>query len=209
MEHLRSEEIAIWAMLTGSWAYTLMNGATVTVNYRLPAAHTPTVGTDWGAGGDDPVGDLFAWKRVVSRASGFPIRQAWLNGATFETFYNLAEVSANLSDVQRDKYRNEGMVPRFLGIDWFEYDGGYQNAAGTFVPYIPDERIIFIAPGGTDNLSMNYGPSADLGAPEMHTGPFTKSWDEEDPSGRQFLLEQNYMPFLKKPFQILTADTTA
>ena len=64
MQQFRAEEVAIWAMLQGTWTYTMIGGTTVTVNYQLPASHSPTVGTSWGAGGDDPLGDIRAWKQI-------------------------------------------------------------------------------------------------------------------------------------------------
>lgn len=209
LQQMRAEEIAIWAMLTGSWAYTMINGVTVTVNYQLPTTHNVTVGTSWGAGGDDPIGDIQSWKRVVERDAGFPIRTAYLNSVTMGVFVTLAEVTAQLSDRQKDSYTREGIVPRFFGIDWVEYDGGYVNSAGTYVPYIANDQIIFLAPGGSPAWAMKYGPAADLDAPDLHTGPFSKTWVEPDPSGRQVLMEINYMPALFKPNQILVADTTA
>ena len=209
MQHMRAEEVAIWSMFQGSWAYTMVGGTTVTVNYQLPAAHSPTVSTSWGASSDDPIGDIRAWKQLMVRDSGFPISVAYLNATTMTVFLKLAEVAAELSDRQKDTYTAEGRVPRFFGIDWIEYDGGYLNSSGTYVPYIPNDHIIFLAPGGTPAWRMLYGPSGDVSAPDMWTGPYTKSWVEEDPSGRQVLMENHYMPILRKPFQVIDADITA
>ena len=207
-QHQRAEEIAVWAMFSGIWTYTLLNNSTIAVNYGVPAAHTPTVAFTWGGGSETPIADIRAWKQTVQRASGFPLTVAYLNAATMTTFLQIAEIIAQLSDRQQDVYTAEGRVPRFFGIDWIEYDGGHVDAGGTFVPFIPDERILLLATGGTQGWNLLHGPSADVDAPDMWTGPFTKSWVEPDPSGRQVLMESNYMPVLTQPLKIIYADTT-
>lgn len=209
MQHYRGEEIAIWKMFQGEWQYSLTTGAVITVDYQIPDTHKPAALTGnarWGQTADDPIGNIQSWKRVISRDSGFPLRYAYMSGKSMDRFNRLPEVKAELSDRQKDNYTREGIVPRFFGIDWIEYDGGYVDDAGVFQPYLPDNKIVMIAPGGSRPWNMLYGPSADTKAPPGHTGPFAKTWDEEDPSGRQFLMENNYMPQLRKPRQLLVAD---
>ncbi len=208
-QHQRSEELAVWQMFSGTWAYALLNNSTITVDYGVPAAHTPIVDVDWGAAMDDPIGDILAWKQVVQRASGFPLTVAYLNANAMAIFIQLAEVVAQLSDRQQDMFTAEGRVPRFFGIDWIEYDSGYVDAAGAFQPYLADDRILFLATGGTKGWNMFHGPSADLEAPGDWTGPFTKSWIDPDPSGRQILMEVNYMPILTQPLKMLYANINA
>lgn len=208
-QHQRAEELAAWAMFSGTWTYTLLNGATIAVDYGVPAAHQPVSSTAaWGVASDDPIGDILAWKQVVQRASGFPITIAYMNATAMAIFIQLAEVQAELSDRQQDMFTAEGRLPRFFGIDWIEYDNGYVDTADVFQQYIPDERILFLATGGTKGWDMFHGPSADLDAPGGWTGPFTKSWVDPDPSGRQILMEVNYMPVLTQPLKTLYADTS-
>ena len=207
--HLRGEEIAIWNMLQGTWTYDLQNGASVTVDYQIPSAHKPAALTGnarWGQSADDPIGNIQSWKRVVIRSSGFPIDFGYMNNTTMSRFVKLPEVKDQLSDRQKDMYTTEGRVPRFFEIDWLEYDGGYLADDGVYTPYIPDNKIIFMAPGGSRPTAMLYGPSADEDAPSGHSGPFVKSWTEPDPSGRQVLLENNMMPVLFKPTQVMIVD---
>ncbi len=206
-QHQRAEEVAVWAMFSGTWTYTLLNNSTIAVDYGVPAAHQPVSATAaWGAANDEPIGDILAWKQVVQRASGFPLTIAYLNATEMAVFLQLAEVQAQLSDRQQDVYTAEGRVPRFFGIDWIEYDSGYVDASDAFVPYIPNDRILFLATGGTKGWNMMHGPSADVDAPGDWTGPFTKSWIDPDPSGRQVLMEVNYMPALIQPLKTLYAD---
>ena len=207
-QHMRGEEISIWSMLQGMWTYDLISGGSVTVDYQIPSAHTPSAlsgNARWGQSSDNPIGNIQGWKRVVVRESGFPIVNAMMNSVTMDLFNRLPEVKDQLSDRQKDNYTREGVVPRFFGIDWIEYDGGYVNSNDAYAPYIPDNKIIFFAPGGSPAWGMKYGPSADDEAPSGHTGPFVKTWSDKDPSGRQVLMEINFMPVLYKPTQLLIA----
>lgn len=208
MQLQRAEEVAIWKMMQGSWPYVMENGVTITISYGIPATHLPVLsGNDvWPTGSTvDARDDIATWKRIVEQDSGFPIDEAWMNNVTMTKFLGLTIVDENLSDRQKDVFTREFRVPRFQGVDWFEYHGGYVDDAGSFVNYIPDDKIIFIATGGSTNFVMKYGPSVDLDAPPDWTGPFTKSWLENDPSVRYVLMELQYMPIMLNPQKVLVA----
>ena len=232
MQHMRGEELAIWAMFgghygssfndVGIWKYEMANGVPQEVNYRIPSANKVQITGNvdkWNVATGKAISHTQTLKRVVQRSSGFPIVKAYMNSKTMSDFVRIGEVSGNttagtadvvyagLSDRQIDMLKAEGKIPRFYGIDWMEYDGGYKDSDGTFVPYIQDNNVVFL----TDNMDMAfgflYGPSADKRAPAGHTGPFSKIWDEEDPSGTQLLMECNYMPVLWKPDQVAVLKT--
>lgn len=208
LQHQRGEEVAIWKMLHGSWTYDHISGHSQTINYNVPSAHQPTVVNGWGAAGSTPVTDIRAWKKQTERTSGYAIRYAYMNADTMTKFLIDPQITEEMSDRQKDRYRAEGVIPRFFGIDWIEYDSGYVDTDGSYLPYIEDDHIILLAPGGDDVADLLYGPSADHSSPSGHTGPFAKTWDEEDPSAKQFLLENNFMPALRKPNQLIIADVS-
>lgn len=228
MQHLRAEEKAIWFMLggnyssfanAGQWSYNLQNGASITVDYHLHDDNKINPSTPWLHVGN-PIGDISAAKRAIERGSGIPASRGYMNSQTMETFIRTNEVagrtrpqsnSANntasysgLSDRMLDMLKTTGMMPKFLGIDWYEYDGGYVDEDGTFQPYIRDNTIVMLTENITSPWNMLYGPSADTKAPAGHTGPFVKTWDDEDPSGKQLLMEHNFMPVLYKPRHVVT-----
>lgn len=177
--------------------------------------------TVWGGSADEVIENLALWKQIVNRVYGSPVTQAYANSITLSKFYNLPEVKEQLSDRQKDSFTTEGLIPRFQQVDFIEYDGGYVESDGylgdtedvvgsssVYTPYIPDGVFIFFAAGDRGaRWEMKYGPSADHSAPPGHTGPFSKTWLDEDPSGRQYLIENNYMPCLFQPNSILIADT--
>lgn len=250
LRHMRGEEIATWNMFMGEWTYTVQTGATVKVTYHIPkrnrralgtqaqitAENIPgfgTAGTDytsdgddaddrWGGTNDKVISNINTWKRVVSRTFGGNITRAYANSVTLNKFYELPEVLQYLNDSQKGRFTTDRVIPRFMTIDWIEYDGGYisgdgylddtediEGTSSVYKPFIPDGVFIFM----TDAVSagplweMRHGPSADNDAPTGHTGPFTKTWTDPDPSGLQYLMEINFMPILYQPRGILIAYT--
>lgn len=216
---MRAEEHAIWSMLQGSWQFTVESGVQYTIDYGMPSSHKVTPSNAWGSSSDDPIGDIASINRRVERDCGFPISRAYLNNKTMAKFVELPEVSGGftlaagatskqgqLSDMQKQQFQNERRINRFHGIDWIEYDGGSlaSGIGSTYTPYIPDNKIVFIADGGSNPLVLQYGPSVDDSAPADWSGVFTKTWKEEDPSARQVLIEVQYMPILLNPFKVAT-----
>jgi len=200
----RLMESFVWSMFSGTTTYTHEGGATVTIDYGIQSSHKPSASTAWGAANDDPIGDIGAWKQLTTHDAEQEIVSAYMNAATMVNFQKLPEVRAQLSDVQKGRMTTEGMIPRFQGIDWFEYDMGYVPEGGSFTPYIPNNKVIFLAPGNNP-WGMKVGPSADDDAPPGHTGTFGKTWKEKDPSNRQFLLERHFIPCLFRPDQVVYA----
>ena len=219
-EMVRAEEKAIWDMMRGSWTFTTESGVQYTIDYGVPSNHKVTVSTTWGEAGDDPIGDIAAMKRRVSRDCGYPIARAYMNEKTITKFKELPEVSGGinstsattkqgqLSEEQKREFQNERRISRFHGIDWIEYDAGYLagGIGSLYTPYIPDDVIIFVVDSPSNPFVFKYGPSIDDSAPADWTGPFTKTWKEEDPSARNVLIEVQYMPILLNPFKVATLD---
>ena len=245
MKHMRGEEIAAWGMFFGEWKYSLTTGATITVDYKIPARNRRVIGVagdvssipgfgsssnytidgnaarQWGKAGDKVVDDINLWKRIVSRTFGGNITRAYANSLTLGKFYELEEVKGQLNDAQKGRFLIDRMIPRFMSIDFMEYDSGYikdegflsdseevTGSSSVFEPYLPDGVFVFMTDATAGPLwEMRYGPSADHDAPDGHTGPYAKSWTEPDPSGRQYLIENNFMPVLYQPRSLMIAYT--
>lgn len=202
----RFQEFTVWQMFQGSLTYTHKGGASVTVDFGISNSHKPSVAVTWGASGDDPIGDIGAVKRLFTRDSGVRATDAYMNDVTWAEFNVLPELRAQLSEEQKRQITSEGFLSRFQGLNWHPYDGGFVEN-DTFSAYIPDDKIIFLA---RDNnpYEMKWGPSADDDSPDGHTGPFSKTWKEKDPSNRQVLVELNFMPVLFRPDQVVILDVS-
>ncbi len=91
------------------------------------------------------------------------------------------------------------------GVDFFEYDGGYE-LAGAKGRFVADDEVYLFAmlPGA---FELHYGAVYDLGAGGNVAVPFfSKSWTTEDPSLRWILLVSAPMPIIKKPQAIVYTD---
>lgn len=146
-----------------------------------------------------------AIKRLTSRDGGAQITDAWLNNTTMDMLMrNQLFQGAFLSDRQKDAFLTTSTIPGLYGINWHEYDLHYGDDTGQLLPYIPDGVVVFIASGG-DPFVMFEGPTADFSADPNHLGRFAKTWQEQDPSARQALVEMNFFPVLFKPDQVVYA----
>ncbi len=214
----RFQEYCIWrGMFTGR---LIINEADVKVDvdFGIAASHKPVLLTTdkWdNTQGTDPLtgrayysaairDQVSAWKRLVSRDGMVNLNQAWMNAYTADIMMRNSVFQGNMiSDRQKDAFLNTNVIPGLWGLDWNIYDLAYE-AGGQVIPFIPDGVVIFFASEGRP-FEMLEGPSADFGAPADSTGRFTKTWQEEDPSARQALIEMNFFPALYKPDQIIYA----
>lgn len=207
----RWEEFLIWKMLAvGSFDLADL-GHNISINYGIDAGHTPTVATFWNTPAANLVVDMQDFKRIISRDSDARLTTMYGNGPTTATFYRHQQVQSMLSNEQKGAMVTEGILPRFQQVSFAEYDRGYNDdftnpSTPVFVTYIPDGFFVGIATGGPKSFSYLDGPAADDEAPIGHTGKFSKTWKEKDPSQRQILLESNGFPVLYQPDHLLIAQ---
>ena len=206
----RWEEYLIWQMLAvGSFDLTTL-GHPVDIDYGIDATHTPTVSTYWNTAEANIRGDMQDFKRIISRDSDARLTTLYGSGPTVETFYQHQQVNSMLSDMQKGAMVTEGLLPRFQQVSFVEYDRGYVDdftdpTTPVFATYLPDGYFIGLASGGPKSFAYLDGLAADDDAPIGHTGRFSKTWKEKDPSQRQVLLESNGFPVLYQPDHILIA----
>lgn len=214
----RFQEFCIWrGMFPGKLVLDYPD-VKVNVDYGIGATHKPVLATsdkwDYTNGTNPATGRPYysapirdqvnAWKRLVSRDGMANLGEAWMNAYTADVMMrNVVFEGQNISDRQKDALQTTNQIPGLWGINWNVYDLAYE-ANGQVIPFIPDGVIIFFASEGRP-FEMLEGPSADFGAPPDSTGRFTKSWQVEDPSARQALIEMNFFPALYKPDQIVYA----
>lgn len=206
----RLEEYTIWQMLgRGQFNLSALGYNTGVIDYGVAGGHQPTVSTFWTDPTANLVTDMQDFKRIISRDSDAVLTQLIGNSITLDTFYRHMQVQAMLSDEQKRVMVTEGTLPRFQQVTFMEYDRGFEDdytTPGTpvFKTYIEDGYFVGIADGGiTPNFALLDGPAADHDAPSGHTGRFSKTWREPDPSELQGLLETNWFPVLYQPDHLL------
>lgn len=206
-------EFACWRALTGTLVLDYPD-VQATVDYKIPASHKPTVGTSWATASPvQIVNDIKAWKRLIARDARVPATDVWLSEATMDRIFNAfvangvaapGLAAGNLmSDRMRDEYYKTGVLPGFLGLNWHTVESFYDTDAGVPTQFLPDDALILTNLNEGRAMEIMEGPTADDEAPNGHTGKFTKTWKEKDPSARQFLIEYHFLPVITRPEQIV------
>ena len=204
-------EWACWQALTGTLTLDSPDVQAV-VDYKIPSSHKPTVGTSWAtATPQQIVNDIKAWKRLIARDARVAANDVWLTEATLDRIFNAFTANGGtnfpagslLSDRMKDQYYQSGVLPGFLGLNWHTVESFYDTDAGVPTQFVPDDAIFITNLNEGRAMELMEGPTADDEAPQGHTGKFTKTWKEKDPSARQFLIEYHVLPVITRPEQIV------
>ena len=199
----RFMEFTVWQMFANSLSITQAD-VNVTVTYGIAASHRPTAGVLWTDPSADIIGDIRAWKRLVTRDGQTPAKWAFANDITMEYLTRNTEVKNLMSERMSEQFLNTGEVTGLMGLNWVTYDIAYVDDAGTEQRFIPDGKVIIFS-DDRNPWEMASGPSADDEAPKGHTGRFTKSWQEKDPSARVILIEDHFLPILLRVENVVYA----
>ena len=177
-----------------------------TVDMGFDSSHKPTAGTLWSDTlNADIIGDVKAWKKILVEDSGYPATDVYANSTTMEYAYQNDGLRELWTDKRKDQYFEDGEVTGLLGLNWHTFDGAYEDTSLTTVSYIPDGYIIMLS-GASRPFELIEGPSADHDAPNGHTGKFSKSWIDRDPSAQFVLLEYHFLPIVKYVDQVIYAQ---
>ena len=194
----RLVESYCWEALSGTIVVSYDDGSSVSIDLGLATSHKPTAATLWSnTSNSDVIGDVKAWKRLIEQDSGYNATDVYLTSTVMEYVYKNATIKGLFSERHKEQYLTKGEITDFLGLNWHVYDKGYVNASDTFVSYIATDHIIMIAKDAPGAFELLEGLSADEDAPRNHTGKFSKSWVEKDPSARFVLVEYNFIPVIK------------
>lgn len=195
-----------WRMLTGTLVLDY-DDVQASVDYQIPASHKPTVSVSWAGTATfaQIVANVKAWKRLIARDARVPATDAWLTEATMDYIFAAAAAAGSnvLSDRMKDQYYTTGTLPNFVGLNWTTVESFYDTDAGVPTLFIPDDALVIGNLKDGRPAEIVNGPTADDEAPEGWTGKFSKTWKEKDPSARQFLLELNTLPILRRPEQVV------
>lgn len=210
----RFVESTIWEALTGTITVSYPDAPDVSIDMGFDGSHEVTAAVKWdhtdtdGNYDADIIGDVKTWGRLIAEDAGIRATDIYLQSTVMDYVFKNEKIETLLSDRKKDEYLNTGELHGVLGMNWHVYDNGYDNASDTFVPYVPDKKIIMVGKRN-DNFDMMEGPSADFDAPENLTGKFSKSWETKDPSARFVLVEYHFLPVIKHPDTIMIATVLA
>jgi len=209
----RTVEYMIWQMFAGTLTVAQAD-VKFSVDYGIAATHKPTTGTSWATyASADVIGDIATWKKLISRDGGEEPTDMYVNETVMNYMINNAAVRELLRNQYGQQMLESGKITKLMGLNVHEYNSGYVPIGGSFTPFIGDDKVIIVGKGNMDPMGrvtnklfdILEGSSLDTKA-QGRPGKFSKSWEEEDPSGIQALVEWYCLPVLMKPELVVYAD---
>lgn len=186
----RIEQI-IWSLLTtGTYSVSGDGGVLATDTYTL---QTFTAVVGWGTPATaTPVAD-FRSVQLLSRGKGVSFNRratAWMNRKTF----NKMAANTNNADLNGrfvyglDANRGPDRVTELLSTEDLPgirvYDEGYLNDVGTFVPFIPDDKVV-VAGARTNGAKIaDYAMTRNSNNRGAAPGPYTEVLESKEPPKR-------------------------
>jgi hypothetical protein len=204
-------EWSLWQALQGTLTIDSPD-VQATVNYSFTGSHVVTASPLWATATPQQIIDnITAWKQLILKDAQVAANEAYSTSNTLALIvksFTTAGIDL-LSDRMRDEYYSTGTLKGFMGLNWNTVDSVYdvRAVAGTFtqVNFLADNKVIFGNFDDNNPIELAQGPTADDEAPENFIGRFAKTWKEKDPSARQYLLEENGLPILRRPDQFVVA----
>lgn len=206
------------------WAANALKGqildadlSTVLVDYNMASTHKPTLtGTSlWTNADSNPIERIRTFKRLIEDDSGANI-DSWVAFLGYEVMDALLKHSAVLDFLKYDKgsqMAENGRIARLAEVELDEYNGSFLDASGARHRFI-DSKYFMLIGLCDDIVDVPYAPIVDDDAPggvgnidADGNGAlyFSKSWKEEDPSGRWIKAETRPLPVLQRPGAVVYA----
>lgn len=206
------------------WACNALKGIiydsdlkTELVNYNVDSAHKPTLaGTaKWTHADSRPINKIREWKRLIEDDSNAAITEwiSFIGHSAMDALLTHADILNLLKYEKGRKIAEEEDVARLAKTELNEYTGSFLDDSGTRQRFIGAEYFMLI--GMCDDLvDTPYGPVVDEDAPggvgniaANGNGVmfFSKSWKEQDPSGRWIKAEARPLPVLQRPGAVIYA----
>lgn len=208
-------EYCLWQALQGQLT---ISGPDVnaTIDYGFASSHKVTAATPWNtATPSQIIANIKAWQMIIRQDGLVQVKEVFARTETLDLIVQAFAASGNnlMSDRMKDTYFSTGTLTGFMGMNWIPVDHTYglRTTDGSYNPvfFLPIGKLII---GNlTDNrpFELVQGPSADDEAPDNFVGRFAKTWKEKDPSARQYLMEEQGLPVIYRPEQIIVATVTS
>lgn len=210
------------------WACNALKGiiydadmSTQLVDYNVDSTHKPTLTGDdlWTASASQPINKMREWKRLIEQDCNAAIT-GWLAFVGYSAMDALLTNTAVLNLLKYEKGRKvaeDEDVARLAKTELIEYASTFLDEKGTRHSFIDPEYFMLIGLC-EDLVDTPYAPVVDEEAPggvgnvgEGGQGVlyFSKSWPEQDPSGRWVKVEGRPLPALQRPGAVVYAKVVA
>ena len=224
-------EFLLAGCLQDNLSFTV-EGVSHSPDFGLDASHDLTAAASWATPSTDIDADVEAIKRLIAEDSGRAVREALCGRDIFGNFRRNDQIKewyqaregapADLRAMQHGGVNGtaSGESVFLFGLVWTQYNNGYVPVGGSWTPYIPDDKVIFIPEVSSEWIQMQEGsvmyPSKPMagGHGEMLSA-FNESfgvaaWSrflDEPPSAWAYLRWAG-LPVLVDPSAIVNLDTT-
>lgn len=211
------------------WAVNALKGkiydsdlTTVLVDYNVDATHRPTLTASGDADAiwtdttnSDPIAKIRELKRLIEDDCGAAITGwfAFVGWEVMDALLAHQAVRDFLKYDQGSQMAESGRIQRLAEVEMEEYNGSYLDSDDTRQRYVGSDEFILIGMC-QDMVDCPYAPVVDAAAPNgvgnitaRGQGQlyFSKSWDEQDPSGRWVKAETRPLPVLQRPGAVVVA----
>jgi len=164
-----------------------------------------TVTSGWAASGKDVMADIESMSYAVRADAGYTPRYLLVGAGTMGQLINnttiqnyIKEGPAGMNAIQN------GKVTRLAGYDVIEHLGLYTDG-GTVTPFIPANYVALLGEPADMGTMMVQGPAEEITAPGP--GRFSKTYEQEDPSGITIVIEDKSGPVIQVPKAIAILKT--
>jgi hypothetical protein len=207
------------------WAASALKGtiydsdmSTELVNYGVADSHTPTLSGNslWSSSSSKPVNKIREWKKLIGDDAGTTIT-GWVMFCGSSVMDNLLTHSSVLDLLKYTggvQIAQSGRIGTLAGVEIIEYHGSFTHTDGTTKRFIDDDYVLLVGLCA-DLVDVPFAPVVDSDSPQGvgnvqagGTAPqmyFSKSWKENDPSGRWIKVESRPLPVLQRPGAVVYA----
>ena len=206
----RTREYMAAKAITG----TIVDDAGVTiVDFGFSGAQAPVlIGKQkWDDSESNPIKNIRAWKKLITKAVGSVDKFVAFCGATAMDALIENEAILKLLGFSNGKQiADEGRIINLAGVDIEEITGTYLDSSNVAQNLIADAEFILVGVSSQTAAEI-FAPVVDLkdangvGSGNPASMFFSKSWETEDPSGKWIKGEARPLPILYKPDAIIKA----
>jgi len=211
------EKMCSDAIFTGVVNMHDQNGGLIdSIDLGLAGTHNLTLasGSGWNEASTDPLKDLRAWKRLVTKDSGLNATDAVFGSSAYDAFIANASVKdyldkshIDLGSIAPGDISDDGatLMGRVNGLNiWVVDDWFIDPSTGSEAPLVPEEKVAVIA----RNLRANvhFGLINDVDAGNFEGELFTRIYKEPDGSAQNVQLRSAPLATIEQINGIVVAD---
>jgi hypothetical protein len=203
VEHLK--EWARWQVLTTGKLIINQPDIKANVDFQVANSHLPQPDVSWDDEDHDApiIENLRAWRTLVNEDCGEVVTRMIVSEDVMSAMISNNGVYRLMGDQLKTQILKTGYITQMLGMEIELYTATYKDSNNATQTYLPKSKILLTA--GTGFAEEQTAPSTDPKS-GFRPGKFSKSWEQEDPPQVMASIEDNLLPVLKKPDNILCAN---